>query len=157
MRDDDHYDDERPSWRELDKRKDRSSHVESRDSIPRSRKSSYKSNLDRLFQKGAKKTVRKDEKLAVKVIESQGTPEFSKLCNQYVKANGMPEDWELLMLLLEHKDPGMVEKAIEAIVPMIDTFGPERRGLLKSQLNIIEMTSKSTEVQDLAREAMEKL
>ena len=100
---------EKPSWREIDRKRDRSRHV-SRDKRGREEKSlqstwakqQYLKKVNKLFQgeKGGK-----EHKAALDAIHRHyGSSKFASAVKKYLKKYGIPNDWSTLMLMLDYKD-----------------------------------------------------
>jgi len=161
MRDEyrDHYD--RPSWAEIDKRKDRSRHTDYDDDRPRKSKrqrdldkratKAKKEMLDKLFE-GPKAKERKA--LMTKIEEARGTRGFGRLLEAYRQSFGLPKDWEGLILLLDSNDPVIQDEVIQALRPLRAEQSTDRQNIFRSRLKIIEMTGRDPEVQELAAEVL---
>lgn len=155
--------DSRPSWREIDRKKDRSYYADDgrserdqeRPKVDRWRNSTLSKEFDRLFM--GKKGSKEYQDLVVKINESLGTPEFSKLCDKFREENGMPDDWDLLILFLEHDDHGVVEEALKILRPLAAEKQNSKRERLKSQLEILEMTAKTDTLRALVEEILQEL
>ena len=155
----DHYD--RPSWADIDKRKDRSRHVGYKDDRPYKSKrqqdlekratKAKKEMLDKLFE-GPKAKERKA--MTQKIEDARGTREFGRLLAEYRKSFGLPRDWEGLSLLLDSNDPVIQEEVIQALRPMRAEQSADRQNIFRSRLKIIEMTGRDPEVQELAAEVL---
>ena len=87
------YDDERPSWREIDKRRDRSSHVREEKQERKTQAGDrwntgrHKEALEKLF-KGEKGTL-EHEKLYNKIHKSYGTSTFLPAIQKYVGSSDL--------------------------------------------------------------------
>ncbi|MGD8774236.1 MAG: hypothetical protein PVF44_02890 [Syntrophobacterales bacterium] len=153
---------ERPSWREIDRKRDRSRHV-SRDKSSRQEKSlrstwakeQYLKEVDKLFQgeKGGK-----EHKKALNAIHSHyGTSKFAASVKKYLKTYGLPEDWSTLMLLLDYKDVEVVVQVIEALKTLaVERSLVEREGF-KNKLEILSITGSSSQVTSLAERVLAEL
>jgi hypothetical protein len=117
---DDDRERERPSWRELDKMRDRSRHTRPERREPTSRKAratsqaakqAYIKKLDeKLF--GGKTPGRK---AADALREARGTRGFPDACDAYVAEHGFPDAADLLLLFLDHENSEVVIKAMERL------------------------------------------
>ena len=93
----DYYDEDRPSWREIDRRKDRSSHV-SRDRSERRGRSSQSSWLQKQYRKEAeklfmgKKGSDKHRADHSAIYESHGSVRFGEAIRTYLEEYGLPDD-----------------------------------------------------------------
>ena len=114
------YDDEKPSWREIDKRRDRSSHVkeekqqrDGRVGADRWNTGRHKEALERLF-KGDKGTL-EHEKLYNKIHKTYGTSTFLTTVQKYFEKFGPPDDTSTLLLVLDAKDVNVMMLAMEKL------------------------------------------
>ena len=106
------YDDreDRPSWSEIDKRRDRSSHVGREKSEPRQKpsardewiKKQYKKEIEKLF-KGAREETEEQKKAGKDIANSYGSHKFTGVVRNYVKQFGLPGDWSTLILMLDRE------------------------------------------------------
>jgi hypothetical protein len=159
------YDDERPDWRELDRRKDRSgfygrqekSQKGAKKEGPKDRWQSgrVKDALNRLFL-GDKGTPEHD-KLFNKLHSSYGSTSFLKHVNAYLTKYGLPDDAPTLLLILDTKDEGIVTGAIEKLEERYNAFQTRPKEDVKRKLSILAMADKSKEVRKKATEVLEKL
>jgi len=100
--------DERPSWRDIDKKRDRSSHVgrEKQElkepAADRWNTGRHKKALERLLM-GDKGTP-EHEKLYKKIHKSYGAPAFPESVRTYVEKYGPPDDVSTLLLSLDTRD-----------------------------------------------------
>lgn len=154
--------DDRPSWRDIDKRKDRSKHVsEDRpDLAPKSPRKDwaqkmYLKEIENLF-KGKKGS--KDHGIALEEIHQKaGTKKLNSAVKKYIKEYGLPDDWSTLFLLLDYKDIKVVKKAVAILKDMSKEEPLNIKEGLKSKLNIIAMTTPDDELKEVAEEALEDL
>ncbi len=160
------YDDERerPSWREIDRLRDRSPHTRRRKSseseIERALKSKwlkerYLKEVEKLF--AGKKGSKEHDKALEKIHKSYGTNRFHKAVRDYVKEYGFPEDWGTLILLLDHKDQAIVCEALKALKNLYPEKGlVEQQGFV-SKVRVLSMTAKEDEVRDTALMVLEEI
>jgi hypothetical protein len=153
---------ERPSWKEIDRKKDRSRHV-SRDSDnyrPKSRKAKwaqkmYLKEAENLF-KGKKAS--KEHSLAHEAIHKYAdTKKFSSAVKKYIKEYNLPDDWSTLFLLLDYNDTEVVKQVIVELKEMSIEQPISIKEGLKSKLRIIAMTTSDEELRNDAEEALEDL
>ncbi len=159
------YDDdfrEKPSWRDRDRRKDRSRHVGQGD-FPAGQSSKWVRKqilreADRLFQGNRNKKVDPEqEKAANEIHRSCGSKKFDASVRKYLKEYGMPDDWSTLMLLLDSKEPGTAVQAIQSLKELYPEQGLEEQQGFRSKLSIISMTTKDDELRHYAEEAAAEL
>ncbi len=159
------YDDERqrPSWREIDKMRDRSPHTRSRKDETelekalkdRWMKERYLKEVEKLF--AGKKGTKDHDKALARIHKSYGTNRFNKAVRDYVKEYGLPEDWSTLILLLDHRDDKIVCEAMQALKAIYPSKGPlEQQGFI-SKIKVLSMTAKSAKVQEEAMVLLEEL
>jgi hypothetical protein len=153
---------EKPSWREIDRKRDRSRHV-SRDEHSRGEKSlrstwakeQYLKEVDKLFQgeKGSK-----EHKAALNAIHNNyGTSKFAGAVKKYLKKYGIPDDWSTLMLLLDYKGDEVLVQVIEALKEIAPERSPVERQGFKDKLEILAITASSSTIISLAEKVSQKL
>jgi len=153
---------EKPSWREIDRRRDRSRHV-SRDDRSKKEKSlrstwakeQYLKEVDKLFtgKKGGK-----EHKTALNAIHrSYGTNKFASSVKKYLQKYGVPDDWSTLMLLLDYKDDDVLVQVIE----VMKALAPERTTMekhgFKDKLEILSFTASSSQIISLVESVLKEL
>lgn len=153
------------SWREIDKLRDRSRHTRS-SSEPKSMleralddprlKKLYLKEAEKLFL-GPKGTPEHDEALK-RLKESYGKKAFEQAARDYVSKFGLPDEWGVLILLLDLKEsPQIVCDAMERAKDMLDTKGPlEKTGFI-SKLKVLSMTSPDPDISEVAEEILEAI
>jgi len=175
--------DNRPSWSELDKKKDKSKHVnEERQGGRKQRKvstgySQYKDQLDQLFNTGEKSEMIKtmlDKKAGKEILDKEKAPERQKLLRAIREAPGerqleasldefmakygeLPEDVEILSQALLHSSDPVKEKALRKISRYLDGHVLEKKALLVSRVKNLALTGEDDVVVELAREVKRKL
>ena len=150
------------SWREIDRRKDRSPYApkeEPKDRV-RSRRSEwvmkkYRKEADKLFM--GKKGTKKHLKALGDLDRLHGTEQFEAAVKAYLDQYGLPDDWSTLSLVLDCSDPETVGEALKAMRPQY-----ERRSLMeqqgfKAKLDILAMTTRNGDLRDLAEETLKSL
>lgn len=157
------YDDERPDWRELDRRRDRSSHYGTRaekgekKERPKNRweEARTKEALDRLFM-GKKGTVEHDKAFR-KLHSSYGTASFLAAVQKYIAKYGPPDDVPSLLLILDSKDDEIILLTFEKLKAIFPSVPPRQQEDVKRKLSIIAMTDKSKEMKKKAGALLEEL
>jgi len=155
----DEYDDEKPSWRDIDRMKDKSRHISDERPEPQAKspkkewaQKMYLKEIENLF-KGKKAT--KEHGAALREIhESAGTKKFNTAVKKYLKEYGMPDDWSTLFLLLDYKDVKVVRQAAAALQALSKETPLNLREGLKSKLNIIAMTTADDDLREIAEETL---
>jgi len=156
--------DDRPSWSEIDKRKDRSSHAGGDRSEPRKKpsarddwiKKQYRKEIEKLFSGGREETE-EQKKARREIANTYASPKFHSVVRQYVKQYGLPGDWSTLILMLDHKDRAVVVEALEALRKRAaDSSSAEQEGF-KSRVKIIAMTAEDESLRECAERILEEL
>jgi hypothetical protein len=155
---------ERVSWSEIDKLKDRSNHVTREKPEYRKKPSAkeewakkhYLKEIDKLFS-GAKEETAAQKSARGDIARSYGTSKFHSAVDHYLEYYGFPTDWSTLILMIDHKDQGIVVKTLMALKgKMNDCSAAEQQGI-KSKIKILAMTAEDEEVRELAEEIVREL
>ncbi len=154
---------DRPSWREMDKRRDRSRHRseenrreprgERERAISKSAKDAYLKKLDKKLFGGKKKGAGEAE---TAVREARGTRRFSDICDAYIEKEGFPESGGLLLLFLDHENPEIVLRAIDALIVHAREKSVDRDSLGKALQRVKAMTD-DADVEAAAEELLEDI
>ena len=154
------YDDEdreKLSWREIDQRRDRSSHVSGGKSYQeRSLKSDWakKQHLreaEKFFQ--GKKGTEAYKKAYTTLHEKYGTPGFKEAAQKFIQEFDMPDDWGTLLLIMDINEPALVKNVIVVMKGMVEKRSPIEQKGFKGKLKILSMTAKDKSL----RQEVEKL
>jgi hypothetical protein len=149
------------SWREIDQRKDRSSHVV-RDTRPVHKKEKAEwlrklalKEANKHFQ-GKQGTPAHDKAVAT-LQRNFGTHKFQTLAKQYLEEYGLPKHWTTQFLFLDYDDP---EVAVELLHHMAAVF--KERSLrdqqaFLSKLRTLKTIAEDGEVRDRAAEVLSSL
>lgn len=158
---DDYDDDERPSWREIDKKRDRSSHV----SGPKKEKKEtgqdrwntgrQREALDRLFL--GEKGTPEHEKLYNNIHKTYGTNRFPGAVQKYIDKFGTPNDVSTLLLFLGSKDSGLMLLAIDKLHDIGPTITQREKEDARRKLSMLALTEKSEDVKERAAEVADEL
>jgi len=173
------FDEDRPkrSWRDIDRKKDQSSHVSS-DLTKKGRSraktatSSYKGMLDNFFEggkapehvrgqlekiEGTKKGGRR-QKMLKAVRDAIGSKEVEKAVDAWIsKYEDFPPDLDFLLQVLLHQDEELVRDAISRIDEMIGGRMLKRKELLIERLRRIDSLSDEDETRLRAQALRRKL
>jgi len=155
----DYLDEDRPSWREIDRRKDRSSHV-SRDRSERRGKSSGSSWLQKQYRKEAeklfmgKKGSDKHREAHSAIYDSHGSSQFAKAVKRYLDEYGLPDDWSTLSLLLDCDDPAVVREAAEVLKSQYEARTAVEKLGFRSKLEILGMTTRDENLRGFVEEVL---
>jgi hypothetical protein len=162
-RNDDPSDRERPSWREIDQRRDGSRHV-SRGERPAARPGSPQA--ERLRQRAlqaankvfeGKQGTPAHQKLADALHRHFGSKKFSPLVKAYVKEYGLPRDWGLLFLFLDFPDPAISTGSLEQMARLHPARSPREQQAFLSKLRTLATLAEDPEVQEQASELLSSL
>jgi hypothetical protein len=150
------------SWKEVDRRKDRSPYApkEEPKDRPRSRRSEwvmkkYRKEADKLFM--GKKGTKKHYKALNDIDRHHGTDQFEASVKAYLDQYGLPDDWSTLSLLLDYPDPETVAGAIQAMKPFYESKSPMEQQGFKAKLDILAMTTRNSDLRDVAEETLKAL
>ncbi len=182
-RDRDRDRDNKPSWSEIDKRKNKSSHV--RGDRPAFRKNKevttgygqYKDQLGELFESGQQSGMVKSvlgRTGGDKLLKQSKAPERQKLLRAIREAIGerdvektidtflrrfkeLPDDMEIQTQALLHSDDRIKEKALRSISKHLDGHKLERKSLLLERAKSLIDLCEDDGVIELAQEVKKKL
>ncbi len=156
------YDDERPDWREIDRKRDRSGHgggggkEEKKDRPPdRWAAGRRKEALDRLFM-GEKGTIEHD-KAYRKLHNAYGSERFAATAKKYFEKYGPPDDTPTLILVLDTKDEDIILKVFEKFTATYSQLSTRHKEDILRKLSIMALTDKSREMRAQAQKLMEEL
>ncbi len=160
----DYDDDERPDWRELDRRRDRSTFYGRQEKgagkkkeAPKDRwqQGRVKDALDRLF-KGEKGTPEHD-KLYARLHNAYGSDAFPKQAEKYVAKYGLPDDAATLILFLDLKDIDICNGTLDKLLTIYNDLQPRQKEDAKRKISIAAMGHRIKEVRVKAGEVLEQL
>lgn len=150
------------SWREIDRRKDRSPYApketpEHRQKSYRSEwmKKQYRKEADKLFL--GKKGTKKHQKAHGDIDRYHGTDQFDTTVKDYLDQYGLPDDWSTLSLLLDYSDAEKVSQVLAAMKNLYETRTSAEQQGFKAKVDILAMTSRDSDLRDLAEEILRTL
>jgi hypothetical protein len=150
------------SWREIDRRKDRSPYApkEAPKDQVRSRRSEwvmkkYRKEADKLFM--GKKGTKKHQKAHNDIDRYHGTEQFETAVKTYIDQYGLPEDWSTLSLLLDYSDAEKVLQALAAMKNIYEARNPIEKQGFKAKVDILAMTASDSDLRDFAEEMLKTL
>ena len=154
---------DRPSWREIDRRKDRSKHV-SQDRTgakPHEKtdwgKQRYKKAVDEFLFSDTPQETPQAKKARESLHKKYNTPEFEEAVKKFLDKHGIPQHWETLSMMIECKAPEIVIPSIEMMAAMAPSQRPSEKMLFVNSLRIIARKNKDEETAGLARKLAKKL
>lgn len=168
---------DKPSWREIDRKKDSSSHIDKNDPYRKNkrgartegRSKSYKSALDSFFDGGAlperyqklsktrealSKGPGSERQASLKGLrEAVGRSEITKAYKEWMDIDGeLPRDQDALLSLLQHPDEMCVRGAIEVIKEFASERPLKRIELFRQRLRQIENLAEEEETLQSVKE-----
>jgi hypothetical protein len=153
---------ERISWREIDRRKDRSPYApkETPKDQARSRRSEwvmkkYRKEADKLFM--GKKGTKKHQKAYNDIDRYHGTDQFETVVKAYLDQYGLPDDWSTLSLLLDYSDSEKVLQALTVMKDLYETRSPIEKQGFKAKVDILAMTASDSDLRDFSEEMLKTL
>ncbi len=157
------YDDdrERPSWRDVDKRRDKSSARGVRDTISSKKLHTsylgkkYKRMLDDMFT-GPKRPKEQTAKLK-ELLDSASTPKFKELVNTYIASYGIPDDWDVLIEMLNLRDQDFLCGAIDELLKLVPDQSSAKKDILKEKLRTLANITRFVAVEKKAKEGIKNL
>jgi len=159
-----HDEDEREkiSWREVDRRRDRSPYAprempQDRERSHRSEwmKKHYRKEVDKLFM--GKKGTKKHRKAIEDIDRYHGTNQFEETVKAYLEQYGLPDDWSTLSLLLDYSDAEKVLQALTAMKNLYEARTPMEKQGFKARVDILAMTARDRDLRDFAEEMLKTL
>ena len=154
--------DEKPDWREIDRRKDKSRQYgrqekEYKKDLPKDRwnVARRKEALDRLFM-GEKGTVEHD-KLFNKIHKSYGSASFPANIKMYVEKYGIPDDISTLLLIFDAKDQDIIFKAFDKVREVLKSMSSRQREDIRRKVYMLKLTDRSAEVREKAEELIQAI
>jgi hypothetical protein len=153
---------ERISWREIDRRRDRSPHAPKEKPQDRERslqsewrKKQYRKEVEKLFM--GKKGTKKHQKALSDIDRYHGTDQFETAVKAYLDQYGLPDDWSTLSLLLDYSDPEKVLEVLTAMRNLYETRTPMEKQGFKAKLDILAMTTNNSDLRDFSEEMLKTL
>jgi hypothetical protein len=153
---------EKISWKEIDRRKDRSPYApkETPQDRGRSRRSEwvmkkYRKEADKLFM--GKKGTKKHQKAWNDIERYHGTDQFETAVKAYLDQYGLPDDWSTLSLVLDYSDADQVLQALSAMRGLYETRTPMEKQGFRARLDILAMTAHNSDLRDFAEEMLKAL
>jgi hypothetical protein len=156
------YEDEKPDWREIDRKKDSSRQYGRQEGVykkdtPKDRWNiaRRKEALDKLFM-GEKGTI-EHEKLFNKIHKSYGSGSFLGNIKKYIEKYDMPDDASTLILILDSKEQDIIFKTFDKIKSVYNGLPPRQKEDLRRKLSILKLTDKSAEVRERAEDILQMI
>jgi hypothetical protein len=151
---------ERPSWREIDQRRDGSRHrAPARPRAPKkeaelARKQAL-AQAEALF-KG--KRGRPEYRVALRQLEAcHGSKKFPLCAKKFLEEYGLPEEWGALMRFLDYPEPEVVRDALRAMASQVAGRTRVEQQGFKGKLQVLSLTSPHAELRRLAADLQKAL
>jgi hypothetical protein len=158
----DYDNDEKPSWRDIDKKRDKGSYSSSDEKKKTSKPGAnrwntgrHKQALSMLF-KGDKGTI-EHTKMFTKVHKSYGTPSFLSTIQSYIEKFGPPDDMSTLLLLLDSKDGSIMTLAMEKLQQIYDDLTTREKEDIRRKISIVALTDRSVDLRESASGILDDL
>ncbi|HBA55586.1 hypothetical protein [Syntrophorhabdus aromaticivorans] len=158
----DDYENEKPDWRELDRRRDKSrfygrTEKDEQKERPKDRWQAgrVKQALDKLFM-GKKGTV-EHEKLYNKIHNSYGSDRFVPTVRKYMEKYGLPDDTSALLLILDTKEQDIICNGIDKLREIYKDLSRRQQEDVRRKLSILAMTDKSVDIRNRAGDVLEAI
>jgi hypothetical protein len=159
-RDDD--DRERPSWREIDQRRDRAGgqRPARQPRVPKKQAERERqlalAQAEALFKgKRARPEYQKDLR---KLEDKHGTKQFAVYAKKFLEEYGLPEEWGALTRLLDYPDPAVMQEVLQAMAAQAGARSRVELQGFRGRLQVLALTSSHAEVrrcaEDILAEAM---
>jgi hypothetical protein len=156
-RDDD--DRERPSWREIDQRRDGSRH-RAKDLSKVPKKQAEKIRQQALAQAEALfkgKRARPEYQADLKKLEaSHGTKKFAVLAKKFLEGYGLPEEWGALTRFLDYPDAAIVVDVLRAMADQVEKRSRVEQQGFKGKLHILALTGMHADIRRVAEEILNR-
>ena len=161
-RDEEDRERERPSWREIDQRKDRSSHVSKGPRPNRGKK-----DKDEWLRKMALKEANKHflgkqgtpahEKAVDALLENFGSRKFHALAKQYLDEYDLPTHWGTQFLFLDYEGPEVVVELLKKMAAVYPDRSLRDQQAFLSKLRTLKNLAEDGEVRDEAAAVLSSL
>ena len=152
---------EKLSWSEIDKRRDRSTHVSGeKASYKKSKRSEwalkqYRKEAEKLLM--GKKGTDAYKKARNAIHDRHGTPKFNAAVKSFIKEYGLPDDWDTLFLFLDYKDTVTVEEVLSRLMGSYQERSLTEMQGFRAKLEIMEPTVKDENLKDVIEAILEEL
>jgi hypothetical protein len=148
---------ERPSWREIDQRRDGSRHRgKAAPPVPKAQAESIRkqalAQAEALF-KG--KRLRPEYQTDLKKLEAgHGSKKFPALAKHFLEEYGLPEEWGALTRFLDYDDPSAGVQVLQAMAGQAEKRSRVEKQGFKGRLQVLALTSPHLEVRRAAEEIL---
>jgi hypothetical protein len=153
-------DDDRPSWREIDKMRENSS--QRREEKPEISGNKSQQAYATTHAKRAADALFHPKKVAAQAVAekklqtAKGTDGFEAAAAAFFEDYGVTDDWHIQLLLAECNKASIAVPAIEALAAKSDVYDTTEKRNVVAQLKVLAMTGKM-KVKKAAKEALSAL
>jgi hypothetical protein len=151
---------ERPSWREIDARRDRPGRQEPKKTRPPAQQAERQRQLalrqaEALFQgKRASPAYQK----ALQTLEAaHGTKKFAGVARQFLAEFGLPTAWGTLNLLLDYPEGPVVQQVLAALRAQAGERSRVEQQGFRGRVKVLGLTSKDEGVRRLAEKILTEI
>jgi hypothetical protein len=148
---------ERPSWREIDQRRDGSRHrAAAPPPVPKAQAELIRqqalASAEALF-KG--KRARPEYPTDLKKLEAaHGSKKFPVLAKKFLEEYGLPEEWGALTRLLDYDDRATGAEVLRAMAGQVEKRSRVEKQGFKGRLQVLALTSPHLEIRRVAEEIL---
>ncbi|MFZ5449183.1 MAG: hypothetical protein ACOZFS_11165 [Thermodesulfobacteriota bacterium] len=148
---------ERPSWREIDQRRDGSRHrAPEKTRVPKKQAEMIRkqalAQAEALF-KG--KRSRPEYQTDLKKLEaSHGSKKFPGMAKKFLEDYGLPEEWGALTRFLDYPEPAVVVEVLRAMAAQLEKRSRVEKQGFKGRLQILTLTSQHQDIRRVAEEIL---
>jgi hypothetical protein len=149
---------ERPSWREIDQRRDRAGGPRPARQPRVPKKQAEKERLQALAQaqalfkgKRARPEYQKDLR---KLEDKHGTKQFAVYAKKFIGEYGLPAEWGALTRLLDYPDPIVMQDVLQAMAAQAGNRSRVEQQGFQGRLQVLALTSPYPEVRRGAEEIL---
>jgi hypothetical protein len=151
---------ERPSWREIDQRRDGSRHRGSASpAVPKAEAESVRqqalAQAEALFRG---KRARPEYRIDLKKLEAgHGSKKFPALAKKFLEEYGLPEEWGALIRFLDYYDATAGVRVLQAMEGQAAKRSRVEQQGFKGRLQVLALTSPHPEIRRAAEEILGNL
>jgi hypothetical protein len=148
---------ERPSWREIDQRRDGARRrAPKQPRLPKTQAEWVRKQAlhqaEALFRG---KRGRPEYQAALKELEAlHGTKKFAAGVKKFLEEYGLPEEWGTLNRLLDYPEPAVVEEVLKAMAAQWGSRSRVEQQGFKGRLQILALTSPHSELRRCVEEIL---
>ncbi|MDB5038273.1 MAG: hypothetical protein JWQ35_1801 [Bacteriovoracaceae bacterium] len=151
---------EKKSWSEIDQARNRGIKFEKKVSKSDTReqklaKTAAKKELDSLFS-GSKISKEKSKRLD-EIKSLRGKPAFYEKLSDYFKEFGVPLEFDVQMLFLDHRDKTLVLQVLSELLKQAPRLDLSKQDLLNSKLKVMALSVFDPELSDKILEVQKSI